>query len=528
MGLKDRQNLNFKSFKMKQKSKLKMNIILLRSSLFLLLICVISTNFCQEKNILLSREFWKSKPNIEKIDSCINSGNDVTELNEYAFDAVCWAILEKNSNEVIKYLISKDGNDVNKITHDGRTYIFWALYKDNLTLMKYLLEKGAKTDIIDSHGYSLLNFGAVTGQTNTALYDFCIANGSNPKIEKNNDGANPLLLVAPFIEDDKLINYFLSKGIDINEKDYDGNGIFNYTAKRGNQKMMNLLIQKGVNYKNLNKINGNAMIFASYGTRSYSNKLSTYKYLDSIGIEANVTTSKGVNPLHSIVYKVKDKRIINYFIEKGVNINQVNTKGFNVLMNSCYSNDTSVISHLINYTENINHKNNEGKSALTIAVSSNTFEAIELLVNNGAEVNILDKNGNNLMYYLIKYARPSNMDLTYKKMSFLIQQGLVRNKTQQKGNTLYHIIVDKNNIELFEKINSFDININKANDDGLTALHTAAMKGENTKILEKLISLGADQNLKTPFGETPFDLAKENELLQKSKSSIEFLKPTNE
>ena len=113
MGLKDRQNLNFNSFKMKRKLKLKMNLILFRSSIFLLLICVISTNFCQEKNILLSREFWKSKPNIEKIDSCIKSGNDVTELNEYAFDAVCWAILEKNSNEVIKYLISKDGNDVN-------------------------------------------------------------------------------------------------------------------------------------------------------------------------------------------------------------------------------------------------------------------------------------------------------------------------------------------------------------------------------------------------------------------------------
>ena len=120
------------------------------------------------------------------------------------------------------------------------------------------------------------------------------------------------------------------------------------------------------------------------------------------------------------------------------------------------------------------------------------------------------------------------MDLTYKKMSFLIQQGLVRNKTQQKGNTLYHIIVDKNNIELFEKIESFKINVNTANNDGLTPLHYAAMKSENTEILKKLIDLGADKNLKTSFGETSFDLALENELLIKSNSNIKFLKPSNE
>ena len=528
MGLKDRQNLNFKSFKMKQKSKLKMKLMLFKFNIFLLLISISCSCFSQEKNILLSRDFWKSKPSIEKIDSCIIAGNDVAALNKYAFDAVCWAILEKNSNEVIKYLISKEGNEVNKITHDGRTYIFWALYKDNLKLMEYLLEKGAKTNIIDSHGYSLLNFGAVTGQTNTALYDFCIANGSKPKIEKNNDGANPLLLVAPFLKDEKLIDYFVSKGVDINEEDNDGNGIFNYTAKKGNQMMMNLLIQKGVNYKNLNNINGNAMIFASYGTRSSSNKLSTYKYLDSIGIEANVTTLKGVNPLHSIVYKVKDTNIINYFINKGVNINQVNIKGFNVLMNSCYTNDTNVISHLIKTTKNINHKNNKGETALTIAVSNNSFESVELLVKNGSEVNTVDENGNNLMYYLIKYSKASKLDLTEKKMEFLIKKGLKTNKDQGKGNSLYHLIIDKNNIELFEKVKSFDIDVNTTNDEGLTPLHYAAMRSKNTEILKKLISLGANKNLKTSFGETPFDLALENELLKKSNSNIEFLKPRNE
>jgi ankyrin repeat protein len=482
----------------------------------------------QEENIFFDRDFWKSKPSIDKIDSCIEAGHSPSDLDRFAFDATTWAIIEDNSDETVKHLISIDGNDVNKKTHDGRTYIFWAMYRDNLKLMNYLHQQGAKTDIIDSHGYSLMNFGAVTGQLNTELYDFCIENGAIVKDQKNNDGANPLLLLSPFMEDEKLINYFTEKGIDINKTDNNGNGIFNYAAKRGNQTIMNLLIEKGINYKELNKINGNAMIFASYGMRKWSNSLATYKYLDSLGIEPNITTSKGVNPLHSIVYKVKDIDIINFFIDNEVDVNQENIKGFNVLMNSCYSNDTSVISYLINLTKNINHKNNEGKTALTIAVSNNSFEAVKLLVENGANINVSDSMGNSLMYYLLKFSSKSKMELLEKKMNYLIKKGIAKNKIQANGNTLFHIIVDKNNVDLIEKIKDFEIDINSRNENGLTALHFAAMKGENTELILKLISLGANKNIKTSFGETAFDLAKENELLIKSKVNIEFLNPKNE
>ena len=524
-AIKGHQNLNYNNFNMNKYSPFDIN--LLNQLIYIIFLSFLSSkNYIgQEKNILLNRDFWRSQPSIEKIDSCINIGNDISELNEYAFDPVCWAILENNPNEIIKYLISKEGNGVNKITHDSRTYIFWAMYRDNLPLMKYLYELGAKMDLVDSHGYSLLNFGAVTGQKNTALYDFCIEKGSKVNTEKNNDGANPLLLVAPYIEDEKLINYFTSKGIDINEVDNDGNGIFNYAAKGGNQKVMNLLIKKGVKYKNLNKINGNAMIFASYGTRSSKNKLSTYKYLDSLGIEANVTTNKGVNPLHSIVYKKNNLNIIKYFIKNGVNVNQVNIKGYNVLMNSCYNNDTSVISFLLNLTDNINHKNNNGQSALTIAVSNNSNDVVKFLISKGADVNIVDNNGNNLMYYIIKNSKTSTMEQMTQKMNLLISNGLEPNALQENGKTLCHLIVEENNLELFEKIKFKNECININDRDGLTPLHYAAMRAESKEIIDYLIKIGANKSLKTPFGETPYDLAQENEILISKKINIEFLKP---
>ena len=249
--------------------------------------------YAQKSNIFLNRAFWKTNPGIAEIDKHITAGNDIAALNRSAFDAVSYALIEKVDNKTIKHLLSKEGNGVNKLTHDGRTYIFWAAYKDNLEMMQYLVDKGAKTDIIDSHGYSVMNFAATTGQLNQKLYDFCIQHGADPKNEKNHDGANALLLVAPFVKEVSLINYFVSKGIDMGSTDKNGNGIFNYAAKAGNIKLMNYLIKQGIPYKEPTKSGSNAMIFASRGTRSITNTLETYQYLEKLGIVPNIQLPLG-------------------------------------------------------------------------------------------------------------------------------------------------------------------------------------------------------------------------------------------
>ena len=79
------------------------------------------------------------KKNFVLIEICNTINNSMplrqrSLLIQYLFGIaqVTWAIIEKNSNEIVKYLISKEGNGVNKLTHDGRTYIFWAMYRLSL------------------------------------------------------------------------------------------------------------------------------------------------------------------------------------------------------------------------------------------------------------------------------------------------------------------------------------------------------------------------------------------------------------
>ena len=68
------------------------------------------------------------------------------------------------------------------------------------------------------------------------------------------------------------------------------------------------------------------------------------------------------------------------------------------------------------------------------------------------------------------------------------------------------------------------MNLNALNQEGMSALHLACMKGQNVDYLSFLVDSGADINQTTEFGELPYDLALENELLNKNIDQIKFLK----
>ncbi len=79
---------------------------------------------------------------------------------------------------------------------------------------------------------------------------------------------------------------------------------------------------------------------------------------------------------------------------------------------------------------------------------------------------------------------------------------------QKDGNTLYHLAVIKNDLNLLKKIADLKIDSNAKNNDGLTALHKAAMIAKDDAILKYLISIGAQKDAKTEFDENPIYISK--------------------
>ncbi|ALJ05724.1 hypothetical protein APS56_11570 [Pseudalgibacter alginicilyticus] len=478
----------------------------------------------QDANLLRDKAFWAEKPTLETVKQTVKLGHSPTELTSSGFDAVTSAIFAKADLEIVKYLLSFKGNDVNKKTHDGRTYLFWSASRGNLELVNHLLENGAKIDIIDDKGSSPLIFTAAGGQTNTKIYDALIAKGANVTIEKSKDGANALLLLIPKLSDFTIVDYFETKGVDLKSKDNHGNGVFNYTAKSGNLEMLKKLVAKGIDYNTINKNGGNAFIFASQGGRGYSNGIEVYNYLESLGINPNVTTTNGTNPLINVASNTKDIRVIDYFIKKGINANKADNEGNTPFIKAAQSNNLEIIKHLAKLNKNINLVNNDGQSALTLAVARNKPEVVAYLLENKAHVQVIDAEGNNLAYYLVNAYNTRNKESFYEKAKLLKAYQVDFTAKQSKNNSLYQIAIGKLDIELLKFLEAFKIDINTKNNDGLSVLHLAAMKVEDDVILKYLLEQGADKSVVTEFEETVFDLAQENELLKANAVDTNFLK----
>ena len=494
-----------------------------------------------QRNPFLDQAFWKTNPDVAAIQTEIGKGNNPSESNAMGFDAVVSAINANAPAASVKFLLDQKGNDVNKITHDSRTYIFWAAIRGNVEVMEYLIGKGAKINLEDSHGATPIGFAAGAGQTNTRVYDLLIKAGADVK-QRNHDGATLLLMAIPNDKDLALTDYFISKGLSLKDADAAGNTAFNYAARSGNIELMKKLVQKGVKY------NGNAMIMASQPSRGgAANNLEVFQYLESLGLQPGAVNGNGENVLHNVARRPNQAATIQYFLAKGVDVNQPDKEGNTPFMNAASANrDTATLALLLPHVKNINQSNKKGVSPLAMAVRGNSADVVRLLIQKGASLDEQDAEGNNLAYYLVQSYRPQPAggpagegqrgeggprgdagqrgDDFGAKMTALQDNGYNLTAPQKDGSTLYHLAVAKNDLSLLKRFEKMNIDVNSKNKEGLTPLHKAAMIAKDDAILKYLLSLGAKKDATTEYKETAFDLARENESFSKQNISVDFLK----
>lgn len=474
----------------------------------------------QNTNEFHNRDFWETQPNVAIVKQKIKEGHDPVAKDQRSFDAVSYAILGKAPIETVEFLLSFEGNDINKTTNHDRTYLLWAGSTGDLEIMKMLINKGADTKVLDSHSMNWYTYTLNFGHENTGIYDFIEDNGFDLK-QPNRAGANAILLLASHSKDGEIFKYFIEKGLDVNATDNKGNNFLFYAAKRGNIDLIKKYVNEGFDYKTLNSDGENLMLAASHGGRRGSNPIAVFQYFDTLGIDMTATSNNGANALHNIVSSTEDVNIINFFIQKGIDINQKDKDGNTPFLNAAKGNNLVVLEKLLPLTKNINQQNNDGLSAITYATQRIGIETFNFLKDNGADVHVIDKDGNNLFYYLFNAHNRRNSE-NFETFQKALTTAGVSFKNASKIEPPLHIAIVKGDMKLIETALDLGADINKTNSDGLTPLHLVAMKSTDTKLLQFLISKGANKKSLTAFEESVLDLAQENELL--NGSDISFLK----
>lgn len=489
----------------------------------LLVVVFVAVNgTAQSDNIFLSRTYWKGKPSVENVRQMVESGNNPVEMNGSAFDAVVWAILEDAEPEILDYLLSLEGNAVNKVTHDKRSYLLWAAYKGNLSLMKKLVEMGADVGWKDDFGYGLLTFTAVGGVENQAVYEFIFDHGGSVN-EVNHDGANALHLLVPKLSDTAFLNYLVSKGFDLKGTDKKGNNAFMYAARMGNLRVMDFLMHAGVDPQLKNKLGSNAVEFAAKGYRGHVNQYEVFHYLKMQSLDFSVVNEKGETALHWLAKSQKDEAVFRLFMDAGLDVNQADEQGNTPFLVASRFKNMVAMKFLAKHGSNVFHRNENDLSSASYSARNASLEQFELLAAFGYDWPKVESFDADLWKDVFEGYQSKNSADFWALVEVLKPRKLNAHAQNREGASLYHLSVEKKEVSLVELAYQLRSPINSKNQLGLTPLHLAAMKGSDDRIMKQLIAFGADVTIETEFGESAFDLAKENELIDQKIYPLEFL-----
>lgn len=255
----------------------------------------------------------------------------------------------------------------------------------------------------------------------------------------------------------------------------------------------------------------------------------TFYLIGELKLDPKITNVQGETLLHIVARKPKQEEVINYLLSSGADASRKDKNGNTAFMLVCGGKSLSIVKQLFPYCRDINAKNANGETALLNAVKTGSTEIVNFLLQKGASLRTTDAKGNSLAFVLVdsfrvpKKGRQADKDFL-PKLLLLQEKGLNFAQPFRDGSTVYHIAAAKNNLDFIRSLSPIKADINAKNNDGLTALHKAALVAKDDQILKYLISLGADKKIKTDLDETAYDIAKDNEALAHQNIDLSFLK----
>jgi len=318
---------------------------------------------CYNKNEIFAKKFIEYLSDINK--------NDFISLFE---------TFSSKNEVVIKYLI-KHGADINKRNWYGETPLFRACSSGNEAIVKYLVKHGAYINKKSKKGETPLF--KVCSNNNEALLKYLIEHKAdiNENIWAN---LNPILY-AYEKKNEVIVKYLVELGANINEEDNNGYTPLFEACRNRNEKTIKYLIEHGADISKVNE-NGETLLF-DVCNKSFLNYLSKYRY----DIKDNNYTLLFEASLR------RNKAVLKYLVEQGIDINKTNNDGNTVLFEVCSRGNEALIKYLVELGADINIKNINGNTVLFEACANGNEELVKYLVEFGADINIINNSGKTLL-----------------------------------------------------------------------------------------------------------------------------------
>lgn len=240
---------------------------------------------------------------------------------------------------IMKQLVER-GSDVNFVDSSRNTPLIYAIQEKLSPIAEYLLAEGADVNFINDYGFTPLVFGVK--KRYLPMVKILVEHGAdiNFQIESKNESKNQsLFMLAVTFGEVDIVKYLIDSNIDIHFDEM--NAFYEFMEainKNGKKEIFEYIAQKRMD---------------SF-TSTIVNEIVAWDRVDLIKIlvqhhlDVNIRDEQGNIPL-SYAIKFNERLMVNYLIEQGANIFNVDRNGQTIyeLCKECYdhNNNNSISIH---------------------------------------------------------------------------------------------------------------------------------------------------------------------------------------
>nr|XP_009481922.1 PREDICTED: ankyrin-3-like [Pelecanus crispus] len=424
------------------------------------------------------------------------------------FDAVAKGYL----SELEKTL--KD-NDINALNSSSETLLHVAATNGHLTIMEYLISKGAKTDVKDKKGRTPLHRAAEKGHGDAVkvllrcgAYMYSLdTEGKTPldlAAQNNHSHILKMLLkeearsyrnqrnflhMAALKDDSSLAKMLLKAGASTDGKDEREQTALSYavsqgsanTAKKNLHGIVAALIDRGTDINAYNEMQYTPLLLACEMGKAESAEVLIEK-----GANFGIKTPASDTALHLAV-QAGAASIANVLLHKGMEVNLMNQADETPLHVAALHNKGALVGLLVNAGAKINAVTKEFVTPLHIASQRGNTDVAQQLLHHKANVNVKDKQSKSPLHFATERG-----DKTMVEM--LLNANADPNAQDKEKKTPLHIAAVRGHLSIVKVLLAKKGRFGAKDMDGCTPMHYAAIKG-NTETVKILLTSGKNKNI---------------------------------
>ena len=424
----------------------------------------------------------------ERVRTLLKQHADVNTPLADGATALAWAS-HWDDGETAELLITAGAN-VNAANDYGVTPLSVACTNASAPLIERLLKAGANPNLARGTGETPLMRCARTG--NADAVKMLLARGADANA-KENRRSQTALMWAMSQKDPEVIRALIERGADVRARTKDGFTPLMFAAEQGNIEGVRLVLEAGASVNDMTPEDGSALTLAIINGHE---ELSIY-LLDK-GADANVADGKGVTALHYALLKGLSMTV-------GVQVQPFNGHMFrpNMLetVKALLAHGANPNARVVKAPVNLKHAHNtgqrsglaEGATPFYLAAFTTDTAVMRALIAAGADPNLGTNDGVTPLMAAVGLGRARG--------------GYESWRWRQTGHLdVTEESVARNTLDTVKLVLELGADVNAANKNGETALHSAAHDGTND-IIQVLAEKGADLNAKDKLGQTPLSIA---------------------